>query len=174
MIMKITEKIERQLLDYIDGSLPEKDKAAFEELLATNAELRCLYQDLQNIEATAREQRPESPSRNFTARVMAGLHQSPLRNTPSILNSILLLAGILIVVGLCIALLSSGVFDQSATIRLGEIALLRKYMEIRLPSIGVDGKLLVTSIIFLNLAIALIVLDRSVLKPFFQRRMGGM
>jgi hypothetical protein len=63
------------------------------------------------------------------------------------------------------------VFDNATTtIDLGEINLPSQY-ERALPSIPIDGKMMVNVIILLNLGLAWLVLDRVVLKPFFRRRL---
>lgn len=173
MIMRITEKQQMQLLDYLDGKMGESQKAEFEHQLRINPELAALCRELQDIESLAREMAVQGPSRNFTAMVMANLHRTPARTIPPIIGSLLLLAGILVLVALSAILLSTGIFDRSATIELEKPEIMNEYIKAPLPSIGVDGKVIVNVIIFLNLVIALIVLDRSVLKPLFQRRIGS-
>ncbi|HYC85471.1 MAG TPA: hypothetical protein VEB86_09625 [Chryseosolibacter sp.] len=170
--MKITEKQQMQLLDYLDGAMGDHERAAFEQRLRTTPELAAFCRELQAAEASARADGLQTPSRNFTAIVMANLHRNTARPTPSVYNSLLLVGGILVLVALSAILLSTGIFDQSATIEIQHPEIVKEYLKAPLPSIGVDGKVVVNIIIFLNLAIALIVLDRSVLKPFFQRRVG--
>jgi anti-sigma factor RsiW len=170
--MKTSEENERKLLDYLDGTLTEKERLEFEGLLEAEPRLKAKLHDLRNIEASAKRYQPEMPSRNFTAKVMANLYQRPIENNASIFNSILLLTGIIVLVGLCSLLLSAGIFDGSKTIvDLNEMNAFRQYLQFSLPSIGVNGKILVNIIIFLNIVIALIVFDRSVLKPLFQKRL---
>jgi hypothetical protein len=112
------------------------------------------------------------PSRNFTQVVMERLHQLPSPATGfSIRNGILLMAGVLVAAGVATILVSAGVFDNATTtIDLGEINLPSQY-ERALPSIPIDGKMMVNVIILLNLGLAWLVLDRVVLKPFFRRRL---
>jgi hypothetical protein len=45
-----------------------------------------------------------------------------------------------------------------------------KYLDWELPEIPFNGKLIVNLIIIANIALAFIVLDRAVLKPWFERR----
>jgi hypothetical protein len=49
--------------------------------------------------------------------------------------------------------------------------MVNRYIRQSLPGIPVDGKWIVNIIIFLNIAVAFIVLDRTILHPLFQRRM---
>jgi hypothetical protein len=104
---------------------------------------------------------------------MSKLDQYPL-SAPgfSIRNSILLLAGILVAVGIASALVAAGVFDNvTPTLDLSGIALPTRYFQKSLPSIPFNGKIVMDIIIFLNLGLAWIVLDRAILRPLFQRRM---
>jgi hypothetical protein len=104
---------------------------------------------------------------------MNRLDQYPLRSGLSIRNGIMLLAGILIVTAAAVVLLSAGVFNESTTFDLNNLSLAQRYIRQTLPSIPVDGKLVVNVIVLLNMALAFIVLDRAIIKPFFQRRMGA-
>jgi hypothetical protein len=53
---------------------------------------------------------------------------------------------------------------------LNRIPLSHQYINRTLPSVSIDGKLIVNVIMVLNLALALLVLDRIILKPLFHRR----
>jgi hypothetical protein len=86
-------------------------------------------------------------------------------------NSILLLAGVLVVAIIASVLVPAGVFDSiSTTIDLNQVELPKKYLERTLPSISIDGKIMVNVIILVNLVLGWLVLDRAILKPIFQRR----
>lgn len=174
MNKSIPEDIERQLLDYIDGALSGAEKEKFESLMAGDPALKARISELRTVEVEARTSLVEEPSRNFTAKVMANLHRRPAIKPASLRNGLLLLGGTIVLVGLCLALLASGIFDGAYTsLDLNQIGVIRKYFPEALPSVGLDGKLLVNAIIFLNLALALVVLDRSVLKPLFQKRINN-
>ena len=69
-------------------------------------------------------------------------------------------------------LLSAGVFDSTNTLELMDIVIQNKYIDINksLPSIPFNEKMVVNIIILLNLALAFVVLDRTVLKPWFEKR----
>jgi len=173
MIMKIPDKAEERLLDYLDGTLSENEKAKFEVLLRTNAGLKELCTELHAVETSARSYLPEQPSKNFTGNVMKAVRQMPSPSTPPISNTLMLLGAIMVLITVAIFLLSTGVFDESATIQVNELVLIKEYVVTPLVSVNVNPSMVMNVIIFLNLAIALIVLDRSVLKPYFQRRMQG-
>ena len=98
------------------------------------------------------------------------LYQAP--RGLSLWNTVLLLAGVLVAVGITTVLLSGGLYDNSNTsIDLNQIEIPKQIIKTPLPSFEFSGKIMVNVIIILNLAIAWIVIDRAILKPFFQRRM---
>jgi hypothetical protein len=66
--------------------------------------------------------------------------------------------------------LSAGVFDGTSSIDLNQTLLPNKYIQQSLPTISFNGKMVMNVIILLNLALAFLVLDRAVLKPWFERR----
>lgn len=168
---KTPTNIDEQLLDYLDNKLSPAEKLRLENLLTTRGDLRKRLQHLKIIAHNFRAQKPEEPSKNFTFSVMNRLDESLLSTGWLTSNGVFLLIGVILTMGIGAWLLSAGVFDQSnTTIDLNEIPLTQQYIRFTLPSIPVDGKLVVNIIVFLNLALALIVLDRVILKPLFQRR----
>jgi hypothetical protein len=174
--MKLSEETINDLFDYLDGKLTGEKKNLFEQELRKNAELRSRYKDLRQSEQLFKDSLLELPPAGLTQRIMANLYTTPPSAALSIRKTLLLLAGILSLVGLCGFLLASGIFDSTVTtFDMNEITLIKKYIDRSLPSFGINGKLLVNIVVFLNLVIALMVLDRSVLKPLFQRRIqaGG-
>jgi hypothetical protein len=157
---------------YLDGSLSEGDKIDFEITLQTNPALNTRFKEFQAVEILLKREKPQQPSRNFTQKVMQNLSNYPLENRSSILNGLLLIGGVIVLVSLGVLLSYSGVFDSAQTqIDLNNATLVSKYLKRSLPPIPFNGKLVVNIIIFLNLVLALIVLDRAILKPLFQRRM---
>src|SRR5688572_26576015 len=102
---------------------------------------------------------------------MSRLDQYPVRSNFTLRNGIILLAGVLVAVGIGSLLVASGVFDGSNTIDLNQtIVPVNKYIEKPIPTFNLDGKLMVNIIILLNLALAFLVLDRAILKPWFEKR----
>lgn len=168
---KTPNRIDEQLLDYLDNKLSPAEKSSIENMLTARDDLKKRLQNLKTIAHNFRGQKPEEPSKNFTFSVMNRLDESPAITGLSTSNGIFLLIGVILAMGIGAWLLSAGVFDQSnTTIDLNKIPLTQQYIRFTLPSIPVDGKLVVNIIVFLNLALALIVLDRVILKPLFQRR----
>lgn len=166
----LSEKEKTKLLDFLDGKLSHEEKLDTERLLASQPELHETFEQLKSIHNQLKTTNLIQPSKNFTQVVMSRLDQLPATSGLSTRNSILLLAGVMIAVGLGALLLSAGVFDTSATINLNEMGLKNEYIKQPLPSIPFNGKLVVNIIIMLNIALAFIVLDRAILKPWFNKR----
>jgi hypothetical protein len=164
------EEFEIKMLEYLDGLMNERDRTAFEQYINSNPEAQERLSSLKAADTILKSEVLQQPSKNFTANVLANLHQTPL-TAPSILNSIYLFAGIITVVGICITLLATGAFDKlQTTIDLNNVNLATKYIRKSLPAVSIDGKLLVNTIVVLNLFLALMILDRGILKPLFQRK----
>ncbi|MBT1699692.1 hypothetical protein KK083_22585 [Fulvivirgaceae bacterium PWU4] len=169
---KLSQHIEETLSDYLDGVLEPTRREAFEQLLRQDIELQKRLEALQAADSLLKQSTTEQPSKNFTSTVMSRLDQYPLRSGLSIRNGILLLVGVVVVMTTAVILLAAGAFNDTATLDLNSLTVTQRYIRQTLPSIAIDGKLMVNIIVLLNLALAFVVLDRAVLKPWFQRRMG--
>jgi hypothetical protein len=162
---------EDKILDYIDGNLSAAEAREVEDKIASSAETRKVHQELLSIHNGLKQLKLEQPSKNFTQLVMGRLEQKVVHSTLSIRNGILLLIGTLAAMAIATLLVSAGVFDGSSTINLNEVDLAKKYIPQSLPAISFNGKIVVNTIIILNLILAWLILDRAILKPLFQRRM---
>jgi hypothetical protein len=169
---KVSQSVDDILSDYLDGNLSTAEKMKADEALRNNPFWRERLDELKMVNTFLGENKIEYPSKNFTDAVMNRLHQYPVNTGFSIRKGILLLTGVLIVIGVATILLSTGAFDNTTTsIDLNQIEVSRKFVKTPLPSFEFNGKLIVNIIIILNLGLAWIVLDRTILRPFFQRRM---
>ncbi len=169
---KIPQTLDDTLLNYLDGSLKSEEKIEIEKMLQQNNMLRERLEELRVVHFALRQPKLEQPSKNFTLLVMGKLDGYVERSTFPIRNGIFLLIGVLVAVGIVAFLVSSGVFNQTQTVvDLNKINLPKQYIQEPLPTIPFNGKLLINIIIVLNLALAWLVLDRAILKPYFQRRM---
>ena len=168
---KVNQFSQEVLLDYLDGNLEPVKREAVERALQLDADLQKRLDLLRSADKFLRHAKLEHPSKNFTSLVLQRLDEYPLKSGLSIRNGIFLLSGIMVIVAVALVLLSMGVFDQSTTtINPNDIEIVQQYIPKELPSIPVDGKLLVNIIVILNLAVMFVVLDRAILKPFFQKR----
>lgn len=167
---KLSQDLEDTLLDYLDGNLDPSRREAFEQILKGDIFLQKRLEELRTADLVLKQITAEHPSKNFTTHVMNRLDQYPARSSVTIRNGILLLTGLLMVMGIAVILLSAGVFDATTTLDLNNSDLIQRYIKQSLPQIPVSGKLIVNTILLLNLALAFVVLDRTILKPYFQRR----
>lgn len=157
------------LLNYLDGTLSLPEKERIEQLLAANPGVLARLEQLRSIHNQLSAIKIEEPSRNFTQKVMERLSY-PLASGFSVRNGILLLGGVLVAVGIAAFLLAGGVFDATTSIDLNQMVVPNKYISKELPSISLNGKFIVNLIVLANIALAFLVLDRAVLKPWFERR----
>ena len=171
---KITLPQEDSLLDYLDGKLEGAALSQLKNDLATSPTLQKRLDDLRQVHQFLNTNRLESPTPSFVENVMGGLQKLSATHFPSPRNGMLLVVGVVIAAGMLLSMVSAGFFDQfNGLISLEQIAPAKKYFQQSLPSLPVNGKLLVKILVGLNLVIAFIVLDRTVFRPFFQRRAGG-
>lgn len=171
---KISQSDDDALLHYLDGTLNPLERERIERELQHNTVWQTRLEQLRTVASGLRETSLDMPSKNFTLSVMSKLDQYPAtsRQGISVRNGIFLLAGVLVTAIIASILVSAGVFDNAvSSIDLNNVELTKKYINTPLPSFQYSGKLLVNIIIFLNLGLGWIVLDRVILKPFFQRRM---
>lgn len=169
---KLSPAKEEELLRYLDGELEASQKIKLEAELQSTPELKDRLEEVRSIRTfLVRKATFETPSKTFTQKVMAGLDSQPVKSLLSPRKGLLLLIGVIIASGLALMLLSNGVFDQTNTSLLVDTTPIKnKWIEETTFSIPFNGKILVNVIIFLNLALALVVLDRTVLRPLFQKR----
>jgi hypothetical protein len=164
-----------RIFRYLDGQLPMHEKEKFEIDLKLNDELRTRFHELKLIHVKLTHSTLESPSSNFTARVMSNLGSfaSPVRLSPK--NGLMLLLGVGIAMTLGVYSLSSGLFDQlSGAITLETFNLPKTVIKQPLPAIPLNGGLVMKVLIGLNLAIAFVLFDRTILQPFFRNRAKGI
>ncbi len=169
---RTTQKQDDQLLQYLDGTLTGKEKAELENLLANNANLEIRLVELRNVHVVlSTKAKLEQPSKLFTDKVMHNLDRQPVRSALSPRNGLLLLCGIIVAAGAMALLLSVGVFDNlNDTISLDKLPIKNDYIKNPLPSIPFNGKWMVNGILILTLGLAFVLLDRTILKPYFERR----
>ena len=169
----LTQKDLDDLASYIDDELGMSEREEFEQRLATNKLLQDRFASLLDVHQMMKAQPLQAPSRNFTQRVMENLDQySPPMLSFSIRNGIFLLAGVLLAGVLAMYLAGSGAFDGPVTISSPvDPTLSERFLNRTLPSVSFDGKVLVNAIVLLNLALGWLVLDRTILRPWFRRRL---
>jgi hypothetical protein len=162
---------DKKLLDYLDEQLSEADRKAFELLLLHSPELKKQVEGQRLLEGSLKAMKLEEPSPAFAQKVMDKIKEAPQGYVLSIRNGILLLAGMIVVSIIAAFLVKSGLFDTTGTLTINhESSLLSRYIKAPLPSLPINSKFIVNGIIILNLALGFIILDRAVLRPFFEKR----
>ncbi len=167
---KIPNHIDESLLNYLDGTLSKQEVSDLKDRLQTDEKLKARFETLKMLDTHLAHTKLEMPAKNFTQLVMEGLHKVPVRTGLSARNGIFLILGVMTIITILILLVSSGTFDTIGVIKPNEIGMKNNYFNFEIPSISINGKILINAIIFLNLAIALIVLDRTILRPLFEKR----
>jgi hypothetical protein len=171
---KISSAQEDLLLGYLDGTLNGTQVIELKKQLDNSTALQERLEELRSLNESLMSAHSalESPSSLFVNRVMKNLHSKSYSNALSPRNGLLLLGGVVIAVVILLAMVSTGMFDQTGVISLDKVVPVKDYFQQSLPVVSVNGKLIIKIIIGLNMALVFIVLDRTVLKPFFQRRAG--
>jgi anti-sigma factor RsiW len=169
---KLSPTTEEALLRYLDGDLDAASKTNLEAEMLRAPLLKTRLDELQAVRSfLQRKTTLEVPSKNFTQKVMEGLDRQPAQSLFSPGKGLLLLTGIIIASGIALMLLANGVFDQSTTSLLVDTAPIKnKWIQDTTFSIPFNGKMLVNGILFLTLGLALILLDRTILRPLFHKR----
>ena len=128
--------------------------------------------ELEFIDSVLEKGKLESPSSNFTHRVMANLHSMPVASSLSPRNGLLLLCGTLVAVTILTILVSTGVFDSvNETITLNNVTPLEMTRNLT-TTISFHGKWMMNGLILLNIVLAFVLFDRTVLRPIFNRRIS--
>lgn len=176
--MKTSSKTYYDLLPgYVDGTLSFTDKQRLEKQLEHDALLRTTLARLLATDNALRDTFTQAePSRDFTLKIMANLERVPVQEPArSVRKSIFLLAGALVAAACTALLLAAGFFDAATTTLTVNIfklpASASRYVPQDIP-ISINSRMLLNSIIMINVVVALIVFDRTILKPFFQKRLS--
>jgi hypothetical protein len=157
------------LLRYLNGELTTEEINALKAHLAEDAELNKQLEKLRLVQTyLVKTSRLKTPGVNFTAMVMAGLDRVKIESL-SVKRGLILMIGSLVASGIVLGLISLGTFDSTTSI-LVESPLKNTKLNLQEISIPFNTKILINSIIFLNLGLLLILLDRTILKPLFQQR----
>jgi hypothetical protein len=171
---KITTQQSDRLLDYLDGKLSAADATKVKKELENSSSLRQRLEELQLVHSflNTQGQNTLTPSHAFTDQVMRNLDKVPsATGAMSPRNGLLLLGGIIVAVSVGVLLIASGFFDTvNAPIQITNLQLPKELKNLSIQSIPFNGKLLMKFLIVVNIGLAFLVLDRTVLKPYFDRK----
>lgn len=159
-----------RLWSFIDGTLPEAELSALKSELANSPGLQQELEELKRVHQLLLRRENERPplSPDFTQRVMDNLAHRPLMSSvmPS-KNGLLLLGGIMVAVFIGVFLVGSGFFDGvQRPIPLS----MPSTEDLPMTSIPFNGKVIMQVLILVNVVLAFLVLDKTVLRPYFSHR----
>ncbi|NJN41499.1 MAG: hypothetical protein HC811_03915 [Flammeovirgaceae bacterium] len=158
-----------KLLDFLDGNLTQSEIETFKSDLANSSPLQRRLEELRIIHESLQSQKLESPSANFTERVLRNISQLPVASFNP-WRGVFILLGIAIATGLGLYVLSSGSADSlSVPINLQSFEI-PGGIKNTLPSFSINMRTLTNTILFANTAIAFLILDRIILRPLFRSR----
>ncbi len=169
---QVTREQDDRLLDYLDGRLDGTGLAQLKKDLESSVIMKARLEELRVVHRTLAHIKLDMPSPMFTEKVMKNLHTAPPTSSLSPRNGLFLLAGIIVAAGILIAVMGAGAFDGFSEVVNLDKAVNVKQFQPSIPQVSVNGRLVMKFLIGLNLALAFVVLDRTVLKPYFQKRAG--
>ncbi|MBL7851533.1 MAG: hypothetical protein JNN04_11570 [Cyclobacteriaceae bacterium] len=168
---KITDAQEITLQRYLDGELEGPALQQLKQELSSSLAMQRRLEELRPVHDFLSRNSLQAPSATFVDKVMRNLSRGAASPYPSPKNGLMLLAGVMVASGMLAALLTAGTFDQvSGLLSLNQMDVLKNVQAPEIPSVNINGKLVMKILIGVNLVLAFIVLDRTVLRPFFQRR----
>ncbi|HLZ15500.1 MAG TPA: hypothetical protein VKQ08_00575 [Cyclobacteriaceae bacterium] len=160
-----------ELLRYLDGLGTVAERENVKDELSENPGAKKRMDELQAVHFFLQKlNRVEQPAKNFTEKVMAGLHVKPSFGFLSPKNGLLLLLGLMVASGFAITLVSSNALDQWHTLfNIGQVPLKNNW--VKLPSsIPFDLKMTLKIFVMASIVLGFVLLDRTILRPIFQKR----
>jgi len=157
------------LLRYLNSELDANEVATLKAQLAETPALTQRLDELRTIQTYLKQTSVlEKPSSNFTTVVMQGLDRVQTQSI-SAKRGLILLIGSMVASGIVLGLLTLGAFDTSTSLLI-EPPVQNRLLELPKINIPFNTKVLINGIIFLNLGLLFVLLDRTILKPLFQNR----
>ena len=167
----ISQEIDDLLVQYLEGKLTGEKLDKMKTGLATSEELQSRLEVLKLIQSTLQNEPLVKPSSNFTQRVMDNLHRAPATGVVTPKNGLLLLCGILVAIGIGAVMVDAGFFNSiNGMLTINQFELPSGLKTPSIPSIPLSGKIIINGIIALNLGLAFLILDRTILRPYFRNR----
>lgn len=168
---RLSQETDKLLLDYLEGRLTGDKLEKIKNGIATSEDLCNRLEVLKLIQRSMSRSTLIQPAENFTQRVMNNLHRVPSTSVLTPKNGLMLLLGILVAIGLGASLVDAGFYNSlNGLVSIDDIKMPSGLKAPSIPAIPFNGKWIVNSIIALNLGLAFILLDRTILKPYFNKR----
>jgi hypothetical protein len=163
-------KIDKKLLDYLDGNLTESEWVDLEDKINQSKTLRNRLSELKMVDLVLRKTHGiESPSKNFSNKVLQNLNNYERTEIKASKSGLLLLVGVITAILIAAGMLSLNQFkDLTGSLNLQDYY--KKNELLKLPVIPLNGKLIINCILIVASGICLILLDRVILKPHFSKK----
>lgn len=159
---------DEQLWRWAEGEASEAEQAQIRDAMMQDEAIQTRADHIRWLRETLQRQATlEEPSARFTARTMAAIRQKPILPV-TYGKGFWILGGIVIATGLAALLMGFGTFDSEVAPLTLQQPWLTKM--IGSPTLHVSVKTVVSAVILGNLALALVLLDRTILRPYFQGR----
>ncbi len=160
------------LVRYHSGELDEATAEQVRQELQRSPGLQHQLDHLIAIDRFLQQQsKLAQPSKNFTDKVMHGISRPVSTGVLSPTMGVLLLAGILTMAVVALYSLRSGWYD-SVDFSLNVYVQSLYFEKLTSPNFQFPfpAKWVVTAFLILNMLVGFVLLDRTILKPYFQRR----
>ena len=166
--MKFTEEI---IIKYIDGELSDIEENAFKTELAINKSFAELYERHTAIDNSLSNTKVLSPSSSFTSRVMTSVGYLTF-STNKFFNRTRLYVLLLIVIALATTIyyLSAQFYPTMGNEISNELTMQDFTLNLQPAQQLLDSALLFKIVFYVNGLVCLLLLDRAILKPYFERR----
>lgn len=160
--MKAKEITDEQLLDYLDGNINQPDRELLTKIIEEHPEVKARLRDLEQVDSILSEMTVKQTSAQFVTSVM-----DDLKNKPYSIKK----GGFLIVLVAIFTVLLGAYFTVSDMIDLSIIKQEDYYSQLwqYIPN-TINLKTLNTVLLGALSLFSLLIFDKTVLKPFFQKR----
>jgi hypothetical protein len=166
--MKFTEE---DIIKYLDGELSAAETTAFESELKVDKSFADTYERHQAIHSSLLQASLSSPSPEFDHGVMRSLTSLQISDGKFFNKTrIYVLALIVIAVGTTLYYLSTQFYPSLGISMANEITLRNITFDLHSTQRLLSSDLLFKIVFYTNGLISLLLLDRGILKPFFERR----
>ncbi len=165
----MNSSLDEKIMDYLDGLLPAEERRQLERELLASPRLRERLEVFRMVAQTFSKQIVQQPSKDFTESVLSDLHRKRVGAGFSPRNGFLLFVGVVVAVLVVSFFLGNGFYANQLDIATKEVAF--PQLKQSIPAFNVNSNLIINGILIVATAISFVVLDRTVLKPLFQKRM---
>ena len=166
--MKFTEET---ILKYLDGLLSKEEETNLLAAIQHDEELEELFARHSQIHSALKNQIQESPSSSFAERVMASIEHLELAKTRFFNKSRLFVIALVSLILLStVYYLGMKFYPTLGSALASELSLRQFRIDLNPARNFLDSNTLFKIVFYVNGVISLLLLDRAVLKPYFNRR----